>query len=400
MVIVGGGYCGLSAAAELARRGVQAVVLDAGPLGIGASTRSTGGITGGQKILLAGPTKNVTAEQLAGMLRDTIASFAYVTDLIETERLDADFERCGRFLAAYSPGHYERLLRLGALLRKHTGVSVQDVSRERLGEVIRTDFYRGGILVEDYGSLHPAKYHRALRGLARKRGAALFSHTAVSAITPSGTGFTVGTARGEIAARKVIIATNGYGTGTLPFFRRRLIPVASYHIATEPLPRERMAALLPGGRMVSDSQRNLIAMRPSPDGTRIIFGARPAAVDPPERHAAVLIHRIMCQVWPDMRGTRVSHCWRGRVAMTFDRKPHLGEVDGLFYAVGCNASGVAMMSYLGREVARRALGVQERPSAFETSHFPDRFWYDGRPWFVPWITEWYNLRDAIDRRFG
>jgi glycine/D-amino acid oxidase-like deaminating enzyme len=204
------------------------------------------------------------------------------------------------------------------------------VPRERIGEVIRTEFYRGGILIEDYGSLHPAKYHRALRSLARKRGAALFSHAAVRSISHMGGRYVVRTARGDIAAQRVVIATNGYSTDALPFFRRRLIPVASYHIATEPLPRDRIEALLPGGRMVSDSQRNLIAMRPSSDGTRIIFGARPAACDPAEERAAGLIHRTMCQVWPDMTGIRVTHCWRGNVAMTFDRRPHIGEADGLF----------------------------------------------------------------------
>jgi glycine/D-amino acid oxidase-like deaminating enzyme len=99
------------------------------------------------------------------------------------------------------------------------------------------------------------------------------------------------------------------------------------------LPHERLEALLPGGRMVSDSQRNLTAMRPSIYQSRIIFGARPAIFDPDERKAAGQIHQAMCAVWPSLQDVRVSHCWRGTVAMTFDRKPHLGEEDGIFYAL-------------------------------------------------------------------
>ncbi|HEY9212335.1 MAG TPA: FAD-binding oxidoreductase [Ancylobacter sp.] len=398
VVVIGAGYCGLHAAAEFGRQGRQAVVLDTGPLGIGASTRNTGGVTGGQKILLAGPTRNVSAEQLALMLRDSLASFDYVTTLIEAEQLDAGFQRCGRFLAAYTRRHYERLLRLGELLRRHTGVRVRDVPQERLREVIATDFYRGGILVEDYASVHPARYHRALRSLARRRGAQLFSHAGVTRLTAEGGRYRVRTARGDMLAGKVVVATNGYSGHTFPAFARKLIPVTSFHIATEELPPEMIEALLPGGRMVSDSQRNLIAMRPSTDGRRIIFGARPAAFDRNERSAAGLIHATMRSVWPAMSDVRITHCWSGTVAMTFDRKPHIGEIGGVFYALGCNASGVAMMSYLGREIARRAMGRQERPCAFETPDFPQPAWSTGRPWFIPPMTTLYNLRDGFDRR--
>ncbi|MFC7397924.1 NAD(P)/FAD-dependent oxidoreductase [Chelatococcus sp. GCM10030263] len=400
VVVIGSGYCGLNAAAEFGRYGRRVVLLDAGPLGIGASTRNTGGVTGGQKILLAGPTRDISAERLALMLRDSIASFDYVTSLIEGERLDAGFERCGRFLAAYCDRHHERLIRLGNLLRQHTGVTVRDLGREQLGAVIATDFYCGGILVEDYGSLHPGLYHRALRNRARRHGAELFSHAEVVELVREGPRHRIRTPRGDIRARNVVLATNGYTTGAFSWFRRKLIPVASYHIATEELPRETIQRLLPGGRMVSDSQRNLIAMRPSTDGRRIIFGARPAAFDRDEGVAAGLIHQTMCAIWPELRDVRVTHCWRGTVAMTFDRKPHIGERDGVLYALGCNASGVAMMSYLGREIARRAMGIQERPSAFEMSQFPEKAWYTGSPWFIPWVTAWYNIKDGFDRRLG
>lgn len=397
VVVVGSGYCGLNAAAEFAAAGRDVVLLEAGPLGIGASTRNSGGVTGGQKLLLAGPTNHVSAEQLNLMLRDSLASFAYVTSLIEGERLDAGLQRCGRFLAAYTKAHYTKLTRLGALLREHTGATVRDIARHQLREIIATDFYRGGILVETYASVHPARYHRALRQRARQAGARLFSHAEVREVASGGNGHRVVSSRGTVEAVQVVLATNGYLTKRFERFRRRLIPVASYHIATEELPPERIEALLPGGRMVSDSQRNLTAVRPSTDGRRIIFGARPAAFDRDERVAAPLIHQAMRTVFPSLSDVRISHCWRGTVAMTFDRKPHIGEEDGVFYALGCNASGVAMMSYLGREIARRAMGTQEQDCAFDTGYFPERSWFSGTPWFVPPLTTAYNLLDGIDR---
>ncbi len=400
VVVIGGGYCGMSAAIELRRQGIDVAVLDKGALGGGASTRATGGVTGGQKLVLAGPTAGVTRDQLAAMLRDSIASFAYLRNLLETEQLDAGFQQCGRFLVAYSEGHAKRLARMGALLREHTGVRVRDIARAQQREILASEFYHGGILIEDYGSIHPAKYHKSLRDLARRLGAGLYSHTPMLSVEQRDGKWVVATARGEIVAGRVIAATNGYTGTELPYLHPRLIPAASYHIATEPLPRDMIERLLPGGRMVSDSQRNLVAVRPSTDGTRIIFGARPSAHDRREEEAAPLIYRTMTAVLPQLDGVKVTHCWRGNVAMTFDRHPHIGEIDGIFFAVGCNGSGVAMMSYLGQQIARRLLSRQDRPSAFEGHGFPIHRWYDGRPWFVPLITVYYNLRDGLDRRFG
>jgi NADPH-dependent 2,4-dienoyl-CoA reductase/sulfur reductase-like enzyme len=48
VAIVGGGYAGLAASLELAKCGVEAVVLEAGALGIGASTRNGGAVSGGE----------------------------------------------------------------------------------------------------------------------------------------------------------------------------------------------------------------------------------------------------------------------------------------------------------------------------------------------------------------
>lgn len=400
VVIVGGGYAGLSAASELRRSGVGAVVLDKGPLGIGASTRASGGVTSGYKLVLAGPKRDLSAERLKQMLEESLASFNCVTALVEEDGFDTDFQRTGRYFAAYSRRQYDLLLHMGALLRDQPGITVRDIPRAEQAEVMKGDFYHGGILVNEYGSIDPAKLHRSLRADARRRGAALLSNTGVTGVARKTGGFRVSTVRGDIEAEHVILATNGYTGGVSGYLAPRLIPVASYLIATEPMPPEQVLGLLPRGRIVSDSQRNLYFVRPSPDGTRILFSARPTALDRPEREAALIMHAALCRIWPEMEGIRISHCWRGNVAMTFDHKPHLGLHDGLYYVVGCNGSGIAMMTYLGRQIARRLLGTETGRSAFETEKFPRHLWYNGRHrWFLPLVTKWYDLRDEFDRKF-
>lgn len=376
LAIVGSGYCGLSAAAEAARHGASVAVLDAAEIGAGGSTRSGGMVSGGQKLALTDAIRGVSAERLMRLMHESMASFDYLKRIVADEALDADLSITGRFFGAYTPAHFDKLRRHGELLRDKTGVTVHMIPRDAQRAIIGSDYYYGGLLVDEYGGLHTAKYHRALRELARRRGATLHSHAAVQRIerreraSKDGERFRVHTARGVLDARHVLVATNGYTGQLLPFFARRVLPVASYQIATEPLPEGLMNALNPGRRMISDSKRNLFYTRPSPDGTRMIFGSRPAIREIDEREAARRLYAKLVQLWPGLRDVRITHAWKGYVAMTGDRLAHVGEHDGIHYALGCNGNGVALMSYLGHRVAKHMLGIERDAGAFGEGGFP------------------------------
>jgi glycine/D-amino acid oxidase-like deaminating enzyme len=370
VLIVGSGYCGLSAAVQAGRLGASVAVLDAEEIGAGGSTRSGGMVSSGQKLALTNAIRGVSAERLGRLMHESMASFDYLKRLVADELLDADLQITGRFFGAFTPRHFERLRRQGDLLREKTGVTVTVVPRTEQHAIIGSDYYYGGILVDEYGGLHTAKYHRALRDLSRRSGATLHSHAGVEEIERTGTGFRVHATRGKVNAKHVLVATNGYTGRLLPFFSRRVLPVASYQIATEPLPVGLMAVLNPGRRMISDSKRNLFYTRPSPDGTRMLFGSRPACREVGERDAARMLHAKMIELWPALRDVRITHAWKGYVAMTGDRLAHIGTQDGIHYALGCNGNGVALMSYLGTRVARHMLGLDPLPGAFGEGAFP------------------------------
>lgn len=401
VLVVGSGYCGLSAAAELARNGVDVTVVDAEELGAGASTRSGGMVSSGQKLVIGGAIKGVDAARMARLLEDSLASYEHLKTLIRERNLDADLAILGRYFGAHVPRHYDRLRRQGELLAKHTGVSVHDIPKARQHEVTKTDFYHGGILIDDYGGLHPAKYHQALRQLAAASGATLRSHAPVLKVNPATGGFhDVETGRGRIRARNVLYGTNGYTGREMPYLARRIVPVRSYQIATEPLPPALMAEINPGKRMITDSKRELIYSRPSPDGTRILFGSRPGVFSVSEQEAAQRLYAMMLKVWPQLAGYRITHCWSGKVGMTFDKIAHMGRQGGIDFALGCNGNGVALMTYLGHQSALKLLGQQNRPSAFDDPAFPSNPLYHGTPWFLPIVSGWYHLQDAIELRLA
>jgi len=278
---------------------------------------------------------------------------------------------------------------------------VRLVPREAQHAEIGGDLYHGGLVIEQSGAVDAAKLHRGLRRAAEAAGAGLHGRAAVRRLDREAAGFRLETARGRLCAKEVLVATNGYTGALTPALRRRVVPVASYIIATEPLPAELAARLSPRGRMFVDGNRLLAYFRLAPDGRRVLFGGRVAYRDLDERAAARALHRKMCRVWPEAQPYRITHSWRGNVAFTFDRLPHMGvhnggTQDGVHYAMGCNGSGVAIATYLGHQSAQKLLGRQNRPCPFDGLPFPTRPLYDGRPWFLPVAGAWFRLRDALD----
>lgn len=393
LLVVGSGFAGLSAALEAARGGARAAVLDGGPLGGGASSRSGGMVSSGQKLVLTAALNGLPAAKREAALHDSQATFEFLKDLIARERLDADLQLVGRFFGAFAPAHMETLRRDAATLHERTGVTVRVLSRAEQREEVGSDYFHGGFVVEDYGGVHPAKLNRALRQAARAAGATLHSHARVLGTERDGAGHVVRTERGRVRAGHVLFATNGYTDRASPWLHRRVVPVMSYQIATEPLPPGMLDSLIPHRRMVTDSRKELTYLRPSPDGTRLLFGCRPRALDAAPEALAARLRARMLRIFPELAPIRVTHAWGGFVGMTADRLPHIAEQDGVLHAVGCNGNGVALMTYLGWHAAQLALGRANRRAFFAEQPFPAVPAPARGPWTVPLASAAYHLQD-------
>ena len=403
VAIVGSGYCGLHAARTLAASGASVVVLEAKSPGFGASSRNHGMLSGGLKIP-AGLEQRLGKPWADAIQRTAFESFVYLKDLIRDEALDVDYVATGRFIGAHTPKAYESLKTRRDNLEKAYGYHLRMVPREAQRAEVGSDFYYGGLVIDEVSGMHPAKLHRAVQALAEKAGAAVCGNAEVQTIDGSDGRFTLRTSRGEVKADKVFVATNAYTgafNGTMSrWLRRRLIPVTAYMMATEELPEALAAKMLPTNRMCGDTKRSLFAFRLSPDRRRLIFAARAKFRDTSEQDATPILHRFACSVWPDLAGYRISHCWKGLVAFTFDRLPHLGMHNGVYYAAGCQGNGVSIMSYLGHQAALKMLSGSERQCGHDGVPFPTRPTYTGDPWFLPAIGAYYKSRDALDRFFA
>ena len=391
VVIIGAGYTGLNAALELVRGGRSTLVLDAEVPGWGCSTRNGGQISTSIKPSLKKLTRKY-GHSKAKAIRD-IGKHAldWIEQRIASEQIDCNFQRCGRFHGAHTPKHFDALAQEAQQLRQHEGIDAEIIPRHQQHHELGTDAYFGGVVFPHHASLDPAKYHQGLLRAAVAAGVLIKGHCPATKITKTASGFAVQTPKATIAAKEVIVATNGY-TGTItPWLKRRVIPIGSYIIATEPLPRALMDRLFPKDRIISDTRKVVYYFRPSPDRKRVLFGGRVSANETDPAISAPRLFADMCRMFPDLHAYQITHSWMGKVAYSFDELPHIGTHNGIHYAMGYCGSGISSASYLGMRIGQKILG-QDR-AALDGLTFPTRPLYSGKPWFLPPLVAFYRWRD-------
>ncbi|MCK6452799.1 MAG: FAD-binding oxidoreductase [Alphaproteobacteria bacterium] len=394
VAVIGSGYTGLAAALVTARGGRDTLVLDAEDAGWGCSTRNGGQISTSIKSDYAELARRHGPERAHGILTEGRNSLAWVADFVAAEKLDCDFRVAGRFHAAHNQRQFEALeRRLATPQPKGLEIEADLVPRAEQRRELGTDAYFGGVVYRRHAAVDPARLHQGMLDRVLASGVRVFARCPATALARDGAGFAVDTPKGRVAVRDVIVATNGYTGALTPWLRRRVIPIGSYVIATEKLPRDLMARLMPRGRIVSDTRKVVYYYRAAPDGERIVFGGRVSHAETDPRRSGPLLLAELRRIFPELKETRISHSWCGFIAYTFDELAHLGRRDGLYYAMGYCGSGAGMAGYLGTRIGQQLLGLREGATAFDDLPFQTRPLYYGNPWFLAPSIMYYRWRD-------
>ena len=400
VLIVGAGYAGLNCARVTAAAGRETLVLDAQNPGTGASTRLAGYIGRFPHIPFDGLEARHGPERAEAMWREAGDAHFAVLDLIEQEQMEVGKQYRGRFTAACTPAHYEKLAREAEAVAKRVPFAYSLCPENRQREEVGTNYWHGGLVLEEHGTLHPGLYHDALIDAAARAGARIEGRTPVLDISPDpGSGFSVRTRHHTIRARDVVICTNGYSSNqhtAMPWVRNRIVPIAAHQIGTEPLPEAVMTEVLPNRRAMLDTRTNIIWCRPTPDDTRLVFGGRTGHDDGDLRITAQKLRTIMTDIFPQTEGARIARVWRGIMGFTFDHQPHIGQTpDGVWYATGFCGSGLPMGTWLGQKIGHRLLENPEGETAWWNPGFPTWPFYNGKPWWLPAYIAWGDLRDQL-----
>jgi glycine/D-amino acid oxidase-like deaminating enzyme len=402
VAIVGAGFTGLSAARTLAKRGAKVAVLEANTIGWGASCRNGGMVLTGMKLDVETLAARYGMEPAKRMYAASLASIAFVEQIVREEQIDCNFSRSGHLEVACKQSHFDAYARSVELIAREFNHQLRVIPRNELRSEIGSGIYFGGIVDDLSAGLNPACYVAGLGRAALGAGAAVFENARMQHIqrgSDNGSpGFHLDTSRGRIFAREVFIATSGYTSAATPALRKKIVPIGSFIIATEPLPEALARELSPRNRMIFDSKYYLHYYRLTPDN-RMLFGGRaaffPETADTTRRSADIL-RRDMLAVYPQLHNSKLDYAWGGTLDFCFDTMPHAGQLEGIYYAVGYAGHGVAMATYLGAKIAERISGGSS-DNPYEKIPFPGAplGLYSGWPWFLPFAGAYYKILDWI-----
>lgn len=397
VAIIGAGFTGLATALHLARAGRSVVVFEAEDVGHGCSGRS-GGMCGPSfhKLGHKGLVDRYGEAKAWAVMADGLKTLEYFLGFVQDEKIDCDLQIVGRFRGAASEKDFANLNATSEVLFKKIGLKFRMVERHQQSSEIGSDLYHGGVVYERDAGVNPYKLSLELARLAREAGANIFEHHKVEGISDHGTFKQVVINGQKINAREVVVATNGYTGRELQRFRRKLIPVTSGVIATPDLGREKIREMTPKFRMHGGTHRLVFWYRPTPDGRRMIFGGR--VLDPKKRPQRIS-HDLMSMarnIFPQLNTVDAEYCWHGQVAYTFDHAPHLGKIDGTYYAMGYCGSGVTRSLYFARQLSRKILNQGDSATIYDDLRFKGKPLYNGNPWFMPLILRWNAIADRVE----
>jgi gamma-glutamylputrescine oxidase len=394
--VVGGGIAGLSAALHLAERGYRVTLLEAEHIGWGASGRSGAqaifGVAASQDKLDA-----LVGRDHARRVWDlSLEALSLLRELIARHGIDCDWVS-GQMHVAIKPRQRDELAAWHDVLRREYGyesVSLLDEAATR--RLVASPRYIAGLHDSNSGHLHPLKYVRGLARAALAAGATLHENSRVLRHQRRDGALQLVTAQGELTCRQIVFAGNAWLGATAPELTRRIMPVSTYIIATEPLGESVATQLLPRNTAVTDINWVLDYFRRSSDH-RLLFGGRVSYSGRDTFDTATATGRRMVQVFPQLEDARIDFAWGGFVDITLNRAPDFGRLEpDVYYLQGFSGHGIALTGLAGRLVAEAIAGDAERFDVF--ARIPHRPFPGGallrRPALVLAML-YFRLRDLL-----
>ena len=394
--IVGGGLAGLSAALCLAEGGYRVMLLEAGRIGDGASGRNGGQVLPGYacpQLRLA----RLLDERSARLLWDlSVEGVRLLRQRIARHRIECDW-RAGHLHVAEKPRQWRELRAWQVELRHVCGyLHTQLLERNAVHALLGTPRYIGALYDPDAGHLHPLRYVLGLARAATQAGVELHEHSRVLGYQRGAPGtLRVQTEGGELRCQQLLFTGNALLGDVVPALARRILPVGTYMLATEPLGEARARALIGNDASVSDMNWILDYFRRSADH-RLLFGGRVSYGGLAERADARPLRERMLRVFPQLAGARIEHHWGGWLDITMNRAPDFGRLaPDVWYLQGFSGHGLALSGLAGQLVAEAMAGASERFDVY--ARIPHRAFPGGalrRP-LLRLAMLWFRLRDLL-----
>lgn len=397
IAIIGGGFTGLSAALNLAERGYQVALFEAGKLGEGGSGRNGGHLCQGW------PTD---FDAVAGQLDPAYRQMAWDAgcEAVETvaERVQQHDIDCHlRWGYVHAALHKKQLKSVLAMLAEYEAHDYRHMTalpdRAALSKHINSAAYVGGVYDARSGHLNPMHLLLGLATAAKAAGVQIFETTPIEAATKTTAHHQLKTKDGrQIKSRLLLYCGNAYLGQLAPrALHLRLAEVSSSILATTPLSSAQQAEFLPTCAAVADENAALNYFRLDSDG-RLIFGGRASYLNTEPSAVEGDLRKRMASVFPALAGQPAEQVWTGRIGITVNRAPHFGRLDdGAYFAQGYSGHGVALSNFAGKLMAEAIAGESERFEIFSRlKHLPFPGGFLRTPALALGMS-WYKLRDWL-----
>lgn len=394
VLVIGGGYTGLSTALHLAERGTRVTLLEANEPGWGASGRNGGQVNPTLKHDPDELVRMLGAERAEPLIDAISRSADLVFDLINRHAIDCQPVRAGWLQLSYAE---KSVAAMHARARQwaRRGVPVELLDRIAVSRRVGTEAFAGGWLDGRAGAIQPLAYARGLVSAAQKAGGAVHAQTTVAKLERQSTRWVATTATGnEVHAERVVIATNGYTGALWPGLAQTVLSANSFIVATRPLNGTHAQAILARGETASTSQRLLLYFRKDAAG-RLLMGGRGFFAEPRGPGDFAHLERSLGLLFPQLGPLDYEYRWAGRIAITRDFMPHIHEpAPGVTMALGCNGRGIALCTSLGQHIAARLAG-SDNVFPYPRSPITPIPLHGLQRFYIAAGVAWYSLLDKL-----
>lgn len=355
VVIVGGGYTGLSCALHLAEAGKSVLLMEAHEFGFGGAGRNVGLINAGLWLMpddVSAAIGKIHGERLLSALGD---GPALVMSIIERHGIDCELERNGTLHCAVGEAGLDELRQRETQWLKR-GAPVRLLDAAETSNRVGTRAYTGALLDSRAGTLQPLAYARGLARAAAAAGARLHTSSPVTSAKRVGPHWDICTPKGRVEAQWMVVATDAYGHGPFRGTQEAQVRLPYFNLATQPLDADQLETILPGKEGVWDTKTILSSFRTDRAG-RLVFGSVGAL-----RNSGTAIHKAWAKkalkrLFSQLANIEFEYEWYGQIGMTSDAVPRLHgfgpEAIGVF---GYNGRGISPGTVFGRELAAFILG--------------------------------------------
>lgn len=396
VAVIGGGFTGLGAARQLAMAGAKVVVLERDTVGFGASGRNGGHLNNGLAHSYLAAKQELGKERAIALYKALDDSIDTLEAIIAEEGIDCNFRRAGKLKLASKPQHFAGLTKNFEAVHAEVDPDTALLSPADLKSEVGSPFH-GAMLSKKSAMMHMGRYAVGLAEAAARRGATIVENALVTEHSRAGGRHILKTAKGVVTADNVLVATGAYTTPNFGYFRRRIMAVGSFIIATRPLTDAEVAATMPGNRTCVNTMNIGNYWRLSPDN-RLIFGGRArfsATSDQrSDAKSGEILRESLGRIFPQLAKVEIDYCWGGLVDVTKDRYPRAGYHDGLWYAMGYSGHGAQLSTHLGMTMADAILGRPDR-NPVKDLDWPAVPGHFGKPWFLPFVGLYFKMLDKI-----